>query len=108
MPNPGVPTQKNRNSKALSKPDQFLLVTHSDLSQDAGQTTVPFIDAQHVAPEPSSALAGFGVYHKGAKNSGGFLGLKIFTYDMAPHVKAFAKVADPTPASNITIIENRK
>lgn len=105
LPNPGVPTQKYRNNKVRSKSDQFLLITHSDLRQDAGQATVPFLDAQAVAPEPPTALAGFGIYHKGINLSGGFLALKVFTYDMAPHVRSFASVADPTLPPNITVTE---
>jgi hypothetical protein len=41
------------------------------------QTTIPFIDAQEVAPTTGSWLAGVGTYHKGREGFGGFVGLMI-------------------------------
>ncbi|XP_054288862.1 uncharacterized protein LOC129004333 isoform X1 [Macrosteles quadrilineatus] len=74
-------------SRIDSKSDQYLLFTHSDIDLDAAQTTVPFIDSQMVSPQPPVPLSGIGVYHKGVRWFGGFIGLKVFTYDFGNHIE---------------------
>ncbi|XP_069676205.1 uncharacterized protein [Periplaneta americana] len=86
IPNPEVPTLTKEGSVVDSRSDQFLLFTHSDIDADAAQTTVPFLDAQPVAPEPPTLLAGAGIYHKGRPGYGGFIGLKVVTYDFNSHL----------------------
>ncbi|XP_063233330.1 uncharacterized protein LOC134537042 isoform X2 [Bacillus rossius redtenbacheri] len=87
LENPDVPT-RSYASQPDSKPDQFLLFTHSDVDADAAQTTVPFLDAQPVSSNPPTLLAGAGIYHKGQRGYGGFVAPKVFTYDYAPHISA--------------------
>ena len=84
--NPDVPTATNDGSVIDSRSDQFLLFTHTDIDADAAQTTVPFLDAQPVAPEPPTILVGAGIYHKGRPGYGGFIGPKVVTYDFSPHI----------------------
>lgn len=86
--NPDVPTSTNDGSIVDSRSDQFLLFTHSDIDTDAAQTTVPFLDAQPVAPDPPTLLAGAGIYHKGRSGYGGFIGPKVVTYDFNSHIQA--------------------
>ena len=50
------------------------------------QTTVPFIDAQNVAPKTGSWLSGVGIYHKGTLGSGGYIGLSVQTFDFSRHM----------------------
>ena len=50
------------------------------------QTTVPYIDAQPVAPQAASWLSGVGLYHKGTPGYGGYVGVMIKTYDSARHL----------------------
>ena len=50
------------------------------------QRTVPFIDAQIVAPETSTWLSGVGLYHKGKLGYGGYVGLSIQTFDFSRHL----------------------
>ncbi|XP_069676227.1 uncharacterized protein [Periplaneta americana] len=83
---PDVPTLTKEGSVIDSRSDQFLLFTHSDINEDAAQTTVPFLDAQSVAPEPPMLLSGAGIYHKGHPGYGGFIGLKVMTYDFKSHL----------------------
>lgn len=70
----------------LSKSDQYIEFDHSDFELDAGQTTVPFIDAQPVIPSALTPLTGAGIYHKGMTNSGGYIAPKIFTFDFTDHI----------------------
>ena len=44
--------------------DQFIQFDASSAHKDVSQTTVPFIDAQPVAPTPATWLGGAGLYHK--------------------------------------------
>ena len=50
------------------------------------QTTVPFIDAQDVAPETGTWLSGVGLYHKGKLGYGGYIGLSVETFDFSRHL----------------------
>ena len=50
------------------------------------QTTVPYIDAQPVAPQVGSWLSGVGLYHKGASGYGGYIGAMVSTYDLSRHL----------------------
>ena len=50
------------------------------------QTTVPFIDAQDVAPETGTWLSGVGLYHKGKLGYGGYVGLSVETFDFSRHL----------------------
>jgi hypothetical protein len=86
--NPDVPISTNEGSAVDSQSDQFLLFTHSDINADAAQTTIPFLDAQPVAPDPPTLLAGAGIYHKGRPGYGGFIGPKVVTYDFSTHIQA--------------------
>lgn len=76
----------NRASTA-SEPDmssnKFLKFTHSSIDRDVAQTTIPFIDKQTVDPYPGVPLSGVGIYYKGVKSYGGFIGASVFTYDFS-------------------------
>jgi hypothetical protein len=64
---------------------KFVRFGHTDFVKDAGQTTVPFFDAQPVTA--TVPLSGIGIYHKGRSGSGGFIAPKIFTYNFANHLQ---------------------
>lgn len=92
--NPDVPISTHEGSVVDSRSDQFLLFTHSDINADAAQTTIPFLDAQPVAPDPPTLLAGAGIYHKGRPGFGGFIGPKVLTYDFNTHIQAIFPVTE--------------
>lgn len=78
---PDLPTSSVR-SAPVSEKDQFIKFTYSDFKKDAAQSTVPFFDAQNVVSEPNAVpLQGIDLFLKGEKGSGGFLSLKIKTFD---------------------------
>ncbi|CAH0585948.1 unnamed protein product [Chrysodeixis includens] len=91
---PDIPTRQQTHLHINSQHDQYIEFTHSDFDADAAQSTVPFIDIQPVVPtkalntKGASLLSGAGIYHRGGRGSGGFLGVKILTYDYSKHVKA--------------------
>lgn len=84
---PDDPTKFVGLSKIDSVPDTFIRFGPTDRAKDVAQLTVPFLDAQTVAPTPSSWLSGVELFHKGQSDSGGFLGLKVVTYNATEHMK---------------------
>ncbi|XP_057321399.1 uncharacterized protein LOC130665129 [Microplitis mediator] len=66
-----------------SKKDQFIRFRNSNLKKDAGQTTVPFFDAQDVTGSPLYPLGGMGIIHRGHECYGGFLAFKIYDMSLA-------------------------
>uniref|UniRef100_A0A1B6ENR6 Uncharacterized protein n=1 Tax=Cuerna arida TaxID=1464854 RepID=A0A1B6ENR6_9HEMI len=87
LDSPDNPLNSLSPSKIDSENDQYLQFTYSDIDLDAAQTTVPFLDTQMVAPQPPVPLCGIGIYHKGVPWFGGFVGLKVFTYNYGDHIE---------------------
>lgn len=89
MENRDVPT---REEYAKSQPDsstnQFLYFQPTDLEMDVAQSTIPFLDIQPVEVDPPAPVTGAGIFHKSRGRSGGFLALKLITYDFAKHLNA--------------------
>lgn len=83
---PDVPTKWHGQNKVDSTTDQFIQFDSTSAHEDVAQTTIPFIDSQSVAPNPATWLSGAGLYHKGQIGYGGFLGLKVSTYDFSRHL----------------------
>ncbi|XP_073957026.1 chemokine-like protein orion isoform X1 [Choristoneura fumiferana] len=90
---PDIPTRSLTPLPVDSKHDQYVEFVNSDFEADAAQSTVPFVDIQPVIPMKGAALAsGAGLIHRGARGSGGYIAVKLFTYDFSRHVRA-----DPPP-----------
>lgn len=81
-----VPTKTTIPSQIKSTHNQFIEFTHTDYDKDAAQTTVPFIDSQNVVPILPMPASGAGIYFKSTGNYGGFIGLKLVTYDFSKHL----------------------
>uniref|UniRef100_A0A224XL13 Putative conserved secreted protein n=1 Tax=Panstrongylus lignarius TaxID=156445 RepID=A0A224XL13_9HEMI len=87
---PDIPTKRIIGENVPdSSNDQYIEFTSTDVNADAGQTAVPFIDTQLVAPQPPIALTGAGIYHRGTTYSGGFIAPKVFTYDYSEQIMNF-------------------
>ncbi|CAH2981049.1 unnamed protein product [Chilo suppressalis] len=86
---PDVPNRSNTPLPVDSEHDQYLEFTHTDFEADAAQSAVPFIDIQPVSPmKGGGLLSGAGIIHRGVKGSGGFIAVKLFTYNYSAHIKA--------------------
>jgi len=79
--NSDLPTKSTMPSEPDMSSNKFVKFTHSSIDRDVAQTTLPFIDKQVVAPYPAVPLSGVGIYYKGKKDYGGFIGASVFTYD---------------------------
>ncbi|KAH8351924.1 hypothetical protein KR084_000635, partial [Drosophila pseudotakahashii] len=82
-----LPTESRVPSIPFPSDNQYIEFTNSGFEQDAGQSTVPYIDIQDVVSDPVVPLSGIGIYYKGRDGYGGFLAPKIITYDFTPHVQ---------------------
>lgn len=103
---PDIPTRSMLVNVPDSKINQYLNFAPSDRVKDAAQSTVPFIDIQEIQPSPVIPIAGAGIYHKGRKGSGGFVGMKLITYNFAPHLQVDLPPPPPVIASTLNEIQN--
>lgn len=87
MKDPDVPTVIKGKSVMNKKANLFIEFTHTGLDADAAQTTIPYLDAQDVVPQPPMPLIGLGLYHKAAAGSGGYIGPRVYTYDVTAHIQ---------------------
>ncbi|CAK9812221.1 hypothetical protein ANTQUA_LOCUS7165 [Anthophora quadrimaculata] len=85
--NPDIPTRSPLLTLPDSKEDNYLNFAPSGRNADASQNTIPFVDIQPVEVNPPVAIAGVGVFHKGRPGSGGFVALRLITYDYSPHLQ---------------------
>ncbi|XP_014472844.1 PREDICTED: uncharacterized protein LOC106743483 isoform X1 [Dinoponera quadriceps] len=91
---PDVPIRDSENLPD-SGTNQYLNFAPSDRRKDAAQSTVPFLDVQPITPSPPILIAGAGIFHKGRKGSGGFVALRLITYDFTPHLQVDLPPAPP-------------
>ncbi|KAJ3652608.1 hypothetical protein Zmor_018559 [Zophobas morio] len=68
--------------------NKFVKFTNSDFEKDAGQSTVPFLDALPVESANPVPLSGVGIFHKGRLGFGGFIAPRIFTYNFTNHLES--------------------
>ena len=87
MKKPDIPTRLQSRAVPDSRSNQYLHFAPTDLHKDAAQSTIPFLDIQPVEPKPPVPIAGAGIYHKGRDESGGFIALKLITYNFSRHLK---------------------
>ncbi|XP_050578419.1 uncharacterized protein LOC126916546 isoform X1 [Bombus affinis] len=85
--NPDIPTRLPLLALPDSKPFQYLNFAPSDKKNDVAQNTIPFIDIQPVESNPPVPIAGAGIFHKGRSGSGGFVAMRLITYDFSKHLQ---------------------
>ncbi|XP_063904366.1 uncharacterized protein LOC135123538 isoform X2 [Zophobas morio] len=66
--------------------NKYVKFANTDYDKDAGQTTIPFFDAQPLESAIPVPLVGVGVFHKGTSGFGGFITPRIFTYNFTKHL----------------------
>ncbi|XP_063904384.1 uncharacterized protein LOC135123546 [Zophobas morio] len=81
-----VPIRSEAHSNKFTT-NKYVKFTNTGYEQDAGQTTVPFFDAQPVESAIPVPLIGVGVFHKGRSGFGGFIAPRIFTYNFTKHLE---------------------
>lgn len=63
--------------------DQYITINTTALEDDLSQTTIPYIDAQEVVPNPPTVLTGIGLMYKATERSGGFIAPIIQPLDLS-------------------------
>ncbi|XP_012244061.1 uncharacterized protein LOC100745545 isoform X2 [Bombus impatiens] len=96
--NPDIPTRLPLLALPDSKPFQYLNFAPSDQKNDVAQNTIPFIDIQPVESNPPVPIAGAGIFHKGRPGSGGFVAMRLITYDFSKHLQV-----DLSPSADTVI-----
>ncbi|XP_060813248.1 uncharacterized protein LOC132905692 isoform X2 [Bombus pascuorum] len=96
--NPDIPTRLPLLALPDSKPFQYLNFAPSDQKTDVAQNTIPFIDIQPVESNPPVPIAGAGIFHKGRSGSGGFVAMRLITYDFSKHLQV-----DLSPSTDTVI-----
>ena len=79
------PTKVSHPNEETSRPNSYIQFGPTSRSFDVSQLTVPFFDAQSVIPSSPTWLSGIDLFHRGQQGSGGFLGLKVITFDLSKH-----------------------
>ncbi|XP_076754957.1 chemokine-like protein orion isoform X1 [Xylocopa sonorina] len=105
LPRPDIPTRSPLLSLPDSVSEQYLNFAPSDRKSDAAQNTIPFIDIQPIEPNPPVPIAGAGVYHKGRTGSGGYVALRLITYDFSQHLQVDLSPTVETVIDDLTEIE---
>lgn len=77
----------------LTSEEYFMTFEHSSLIKDAGQTTLPLLDAQKVEGEPDVPLGGIGLVHKGYSDNGGMLAFRLFSIHYSTFMSRFMEFA---------------
>lgn len=68
-------------------PNKYIRLEKTDLGNDAGQTTVPVLDALEVSAKPAIPLVGVNLFHKRADGFGGYLSMQIETVDRSAYIE---------------------
>ncbi|KAG8036619.1 hypothetical protein G9C98_003941 [Cotesia typhae] len=97
---PDLSTKSSKNNIYWTDGD-FVKFQTSDLIKDAGQSTVPFFDAQDVDGDPEFPLGGIGVLHRGHDGYSGFLIFRIFKTRLSNVFKS--DLYDSYPSSNVFV-----
>lgn len=75
-----IESEQNVNNQAIE-------ITISNKYQDAGQSVVPYFDAQNVTGSIAAPLYGIGLYHRGGTDSGGHLAFRLRIIDHNRFIK---------------------
>lgn len=82
---PDIPTLSPQLSKPDWRPDQYVEFGPTDRVKDAGQITVPFIDALMVDGKPCP-LSGAGLYLKARPGYAGFVAPVLIALNNEPYI----------------------
>jgi len=86
LTSPDLPTKSPIASVPDSNTETYVEFQASSLERDVSQTTVPFLDAQIVAPQPPVWITGVGLYHKGQPGYGGFVAFRLQTLNVTDYM----------------------
>lgn len=88
---PDNPNKKYINNDELDEGNGVLNLTQTDIDLDFGQNILPFVDIQPVETSPPTPLSGVGLFRRSSAGSGGYLAIKLITFDFHTTMKQPSK-----------------
>ncbi|XP_065556132.1 uncharacterized protein LOC136024620 isoform X2 [Artemia franciscana] len=100
--NPDTPLRTPSRPLEDAGDNEYVEFQASSIEKDVGQTTIPFLDAQAVIPQPPMWITGIALVHKGNPGYGGYVAFKVATYNMTDHILVpnSKSVSDPEKEIN--------
>lgn len=78
---PDSPTRTTNIQERFNSNNKFITFRSTDIKKDLSQLTVPFIESVPLEASEPRPLSGVGLYYKGEKGYGGYIAVKLITYD---------------------------
>lgn len=78
---------KSSKNEEISHPNQEISFRRSSKSE-LGQLTIPYFDSRPAASSSFIPLSGVGIFHRGARNYGGFIAPKLIGIDHSQYVES--------------------
>lgn len=79
--NPDSPTRTTNLQDPFESQHKFVVFRATDIKKDLAQTTVPFIETVNIEANEPRPLSGVGLYYKGEAGYGGYIAVKLISYD---------------------------
>lgn len=84
LKNPDRPTNAIQKSKIVFGENFYINFQPSDITKDAAQSTIPFVDATPI--EAMAPLAGIGLHLRAQYGHGGFIAPKLIVFDSGLYI----------------------
>lgn len=81
---PDSPTRTTNLQEPVDSTHRFVEFHATDIKKDLAQTTIPFIETVNIEANEPKPLSGVGLYYKGEAGFGGYIAVKLISYDRQP------------------------
>lgn len=78
---PDSPTRTTNIQERFESNNKYVSFRPTSISKDLAQMTVPFIESVPLEASEPQILSGAGLYYKGQPGYGGFIAIKLISYD---------------------------
>lgn len=79
--NPDSPIRTTSIQEPLQSANKFIEFGGTAIKKDLAQTTIPFIESVYIEANEPGPLSGVGLYYKGEAGFGGYIAVKLISYD---------------------------
>lgn len=79
--NPDSPTRTTNIQERFDSNNKFITFKSTDIKKDNAQLTIPFIESVPLEASEPQPLSGVGIYYKGEHGFGGYIAVKLISYD---------------------------
>lgn len=78
---PDSPIRTNNIQQRIDSNNKFIQFRSTDIKKDLAQLTVPYFESVPLEANEPRPLSGVGLYYKGEDSFGGFVAVKLISYD---------------------------